>query len=169
MNKLGYGVAVILLAVLSTPAGAEDSPAKNIAAYGKAASIEQGRYLARIAGCNDCHTAGYMASAGNVPEAQWLLGDTLGWQGDWGTTYAINLRLYVQDMSEEQWVTLARTKESRPPMPWFSLREMKDADLRAIYRFLRYLGPAGEPAPAFVPPGQVVAGPVARFPSPPPQ
>lgn len=72
-------------------------------------------------------------------------------------------------MSEEQWVSMARTKQSRPPMPWFSLREMKDADLRAIYRFLRFLGPAGEPAPAYLPPGQQATGPVARFPSSPPR
>ncbi|MEW6692217.1 MAG: cytochrome C [Pseudomonadota bacterium] len=169
MSKFGYGAAAIVLAVLSLQAGADGSPGKDKAIYGKAASIEQGRYLTRIAGCNDCHTAGYMASAGNVPEAQWLLGDSLGWQGDWGTTYAINLRLYVKDMSEEQWVAMARTKQSRPPMPWFGLREMKDADLRAIYRFLRFLGPAGEPAPAYLPPGQQATGPVARFPSPPPR
>lgn len=168
MNKPGHGAFAILLALLSTAAGAEGMPAKDMAAYGDATSIEQGRYLTKIAGCNDCHTAGYMASAGKVPEEKWLLGDALGWQGDWGTTYATNLRLYVKDMSEEQWVTLARTKEARPPMPWFGLREMKDADLRAIYRFLRFLGPAGEPAPAYLPPGQAAAGPVARFPSPPP-
>ncbi len=55
-------------------------------------------------------------------------------------------------MSEEQWVAMARTKQTRPPMPWFGLREMKDVDLRAIYRFLRFLGPAGDPAPAYLPP-----------------
>jgi hypothetical protein len=37
-------------------------------------------------------------------------------------------------------------------MPWFTLREMSDRDLVDIYRFIRALGPAGEPAPAALPP-----------------
>ena len=43
--------------------------------------VERGRYLVRITGCNDCHTAGYAPSGGKVPEAQWLTGDALGWRG----------------------------------------------------------------------------------------
>lgn len=57
-------------------------------------SIERGRYLAKIGGCNDCHTPGYGLSGGQVPEAQWLVGDQLGWNGPWGTTYPSNLRLF---------------------------------------------------------------------------
>ena len=47
-------------------------------------------------GCNDCHTAGYMQKDGQVPETEWLTGDSMGWQGPWGTTYAANLRLLFQ-------------------------------------------------------------------------
>jgi len=60
-------------------------------------SLDRGRYLVKIAGCNDCHTAGYAETAGKVPEKQWLTGDQLGWRGPWGTTYAANLRLYMQN------------------------------------------------------------------------
>jgi mono/diheme cytochrome c family protein len=127
-------------------------------------SLERGRYLVKIAGCNDCHTPGYAETAGKVPEKQWLTGDQLGWRGPWGTTYAINLRLYMQNLSEDQWVKVAKTVQSRPPMPWFTMREMTEQDLRAIYRLIRYLGPAGEPAPAFVPPGEEPKGPYALFP-----
>lgn len=116
--------------------------------------IERGRYLSKIAGCNDCHTAGYMQKNGDVPEKDWLLGDNMGWRGEWGTTYAANLRLYMQPLSESQWLTIARNKPARPPMPWYVLREMEDDDLRALYRFIRHLGPAGTSAPGFVPPGQ---------------
>jgi mono/diheme cytochrome c family protein len=116
--------------------------------------IERGRYLSKIAGCNDCHTAGYMQKNGDVPEQAWLLGDNIGWRGPWGTTYAINLRLYLQPMSEAQWLAVARNKPARPPMPWYVLREMEDDDLRALYRFIRHLGPAGTSAPGFVPPDQ---------------
>ena len=131
-----------------------------------ASSIERGRYLARIAGCNDCHTPGYAQTGGNVPEASWLTGDALGWRGEWGTTYAPNLRLYMQHISEEQWVNIARHLETRPPMPWFALRDMAEEDLRALYRYVRHLGPAGKAAPAYLPPGETPRGPYVQFPSP---
>ena len=127
-------------------------------------SIARGRYIAQIAGCNDCHTAGYAPSGGKVPEKDWLQGDILGWKGDWGTTYAVNLRMYMQGMNEDQWVKTARAIKTRPPMPWFALRDMQEQDLRAFYRFVRSLGPVGDPAPAYVPPGQTPKGPVIQFP-----
>lgn len=129
--------------------------------------IDRGRYLMKIAGCNDCHTAGYAQSGGSVPEAQWLTGDALGWSGPWGTTYAANLRLVIAGMSEQEWIQRARAARYRPPMPWFALRDMSEADLRAAYRYIRSLGPAGSPAPAYVPPGGKAAGPVVTFPAPP--
>jgi hypothetical protein len=46
-------------------------------------------------------------------------------------------------MTAEQFLTLARSP-LRPPMPWFNLRDMKDADVKAIYAYLRHLGPTGE-------------------------
>lgn len=129
--------------------------------------VERGRYLSRIAGCNDCHTPGYLLAEGKVPEKVWLTGDTLGWRGPWGTTYASNLRLFVQAMTEAQWVKVAQVLKVRPPMPWFNLNLMHEEDLKAIYQFLRYLGPGGAPAPAYVPPDQEPKTPYALFPSPP--
>lgn len=139
--------------------------AAGTAAPGK--DIERGRYLVRIGGCNDCHTAGYAMSAGQVPEKEWLTGDQLGWRGPWGTTYPSNLRLTMNAMGENDWIKMARTMKTRPPMPWFTLRDMHKDDLRAIYRFIRRLGPAGRPAPAFVPPDRVAEGPAIQFPMPP--
>ena len=126
--------------------------------------VDRGRYVVRIAGCNDCHTAGYPDSGGTVPVEKWLTGDRLGWRGPWGTTYATNLRTYMNGITEQQWVSLARVMRPRPPMPWFSLRDMTDEDLRAIYQFVRSLGPGGEPAPAYLPPGQTPSGPYVQFP-----
>jgi mono/diheme cytochrome c family protein len=131
------------------------------------ASIERGRYLAKVAGCNDCHTPGYAMSGGNVPEKDWLVGDRLGWQGPWGTTYPANLRINLARMSEDEWVRVAHSAQYRPPMPWFALRDMSEQDLRALHRFVRSLGVAGAPAPAYVPPGQPAQGPVVTFPAPP--
>ena len=102
-----------------------------------------------------------------MAEEKWLIGDRLGWRGPWGTTYATNLRTYLAGVSEAEWVRLARTLRSRPPMPWFILRDMTDEDLRAIYQFVRSLGPSSESVPAFVPPGQEPPPPYVQFPEPP--
>ena len=48
-------------------------------------------------------------------------------------------------------------------MPWFNLRDMTDADLRAIYHFVRKLGPAGQPAPNYAAPGVAVTTPYIDF------
>lgn len=129
-----------------------------------AQGIERGRYLVRIAGCNDCHTPGYARTGGKVGEKDWLTGDSVGWQGAWGTTYPSNLRLALAKMTENDWVRLAKTAQYRPPMPWFALHDMTEGDLRAIYRYVRHLGTAGQPAPAYLPPGQAAKGPVIAFP-----
>jgi mono/diheme cytochrome c family protein len=129
--------------------------------------VNRGRYLIKVAGCNDCHTPGYGPTGGKVPEEKWLTGDILGWNGPWGTTYATNLRLYMQDLSEDQWIKKAKTLSARPPMPWFNVQAMSASDLRAMYRYVRYLGPAGKPAPAYLPPTQTPPEPAVRFPAPP--
>jgi len=40
-----------------------------------------------------------------------------------------------------------------------ALRAMREDDRRALYRFVKSLGPAGVPAPAYTPPGQPPAPP----------
>jgi len=165
-------IKALLLAAFALPlsaAAAQSEEAQGKVNRSKAdpQQVERGRYLAKVAGCNDCHTPGYAMSGGKVPEAQWLTGDKLGWRGPWGTTYAINLRLYMKDMTEAQWVRRAKTVESRPPMPWFALHDMTERDLKAIYHFTKSLGPVGEPAPHFVPPGREPQGPYVQFPAPP--
>jgi hypothetical protein len=41
--------------------------------------------------------------------------------------------------------------------------------VRAIYRYLKYMGPAGQPAPAYVPPDKEPKPPFVQFPPPPPK
>ena len=117
-------------------------------------SVERGRYLAIIGGCNDCHTPGYPEAGGNIPEAQWLTGVPVGFRGPWGTTYPANLRLHMSGMSEDEWVEAAKHLQTRPPMPWFAVQAMSDTDLRSLHRLVVSLGPAGEKMPDAVPPGQ---------------
>jgi mono/diheme cytochrome c family protein len=101
------------------------------------ATLERGRYVLTISGCNDCHTAGFAVSEGNV-------------------------------LSEDQWVTAAKTLVRRPPMPWFNLNQTSEDDLRAMYQFIRSLGEPGEPGRAYIPPDQEPPPPYATFPAPPP-
>ena len=129
----------------------EESVSKEIAAIDPL--IARGRYLSTIAGCNDCHTAGFAPSGGSMPEKDWLLGDAIGFRGPWGTTYSSNLRYYLSGFSEEQWIVVARNLKSRPPMSSYSLNQMEEDDLRAIYRFVKSLGEKGGPGPSYVPPG----------------
>ena len=130
------------------------------------AEAARGKYLIQIAGCNDCHTPGYATSGGKVEEKLWLTGDQLGWRGPWGTTYASNLRLTVKNMTADQFMNYVRS-EFKPPMPWFNLRDMSDRDVKAIYAYVKHLGPFGQPAPQYVPPNQNPGGPFVQFPAPP--
>ena len=153
-HKLLYSLLMPLV-LFTFSAQAAEAPAHKT-------SIERGRYLIVAGGCNDCHTPGYPESGGKTPQAEWLTGNAVGFQGPWGTSYPVNLRLAAQNMSEAQW--LARVRQPMlPPMPWFNLSEMTDTDLIAMYRFIRTLGPAGEPAPAAAKPGVAVTTPYIEF------
>jgi mono/diheme cytochrome c family protein len=168
----GCAATAFALWLTSAPAAAANpatpTQARAAGTSADAISVERGRYVAKIAGCNDCHTAGYAPTGGAVPEKEWLKGDGLGWNGPWGTTYAPNLRIFMSRGTEDQWVHFARSAQLRPPMPWFALRDMSEADLRSLYRFVRSLGAVGEPAPAYLPPGVEPKGPHAKFVLPPP-
>lgn len=117
--------------------------------------VESGRYLAIVAGCNDCHTDGYLMNEGKVPEEDWLAGSPVGWQGPWGTTYPTNLRLRVQEWTEDQWVETLKTRKGLPPMPWMNVNKMSEEDMRAIYAYIRSLGPKGEHMPLAIGPGEI--------------
>jgi len=114
--------------------------------------------------CNNCHTDKYAAKAGDVPEANWLLGNSVGWRSKTGTVYAPNLRLYLQSMSVEAWLIAARVARPRAPMPWWTLRDTSDEDLIAMYRYIQTLKPAGSPAPTFLPADQVPPPPYNQLP-----
>ena len=145
-------VRTILIAAFTVTTIA--NPGQVLAETADSVQIERGKYLVRITGCNDCHTGNYLRSEGDVPEEEWLTGNPVGWRGPWGTTYGANLRTLVDTLTAEQWVALTRSLKARPPMPWFNINEMSEEDSLAMYEYIRYLGPAGEPAPAYVPPDQ---------------
>ena len=161
---------IIAAAVALSPwiAIAADAPKSAPTKPADSKQLERGRYMVDIGGCNDCHTDGYGPRDGNVPQKDWLLGGgPLGFRGPWGTTYAPNLRLTVSKMSETEWVKYAKVLKTRPPMPWFNLNKMTEPDLRAMYRFIRSLGPVGEAAPAYLPPDKQPNPPFIQWPMPP--
>lgn len=152
MRLLVIAVSGLALALAACTQKAATPPAEPVVAAQD--KIAAGRYLVRIGGCNDCHTAGFPESGGNVPETNWLMGDAPGFNGPWGTTYPANLRLSVQNMTEEEWVGAMHQRKTMPPMPWPSINAMNEQDLRAIYQYVHSLGPKGDPAPTAQPPGQ---------------
>jgi mono/diheme cytochrome c family protein len=155
-TTIAWGCAAVLWLLVAGQGAAVASEA------GVDARVARGKYLVTISGCNDCHTPGFGEANGATPERDWLVGSPVGFQGPWGTSYAANLRLVIGSMSESEWVAHAR-KERLPPMPWFNLARMTDPDLRAMYAYVKSLGPAGTAAPAYVAPGGKVTTPYIVF------
>jgi hypothetical protein len=128
--------------------------------------VAAGEYLTTVGGCNDCHTQGWAESNGRTPPAERLAGTSVGYRGPWGTTYPANLRLVAQRKTEDAWVrtlTTADGGKGKPPMPWMNTAATSDRDLRAMYRYIRGLGPRGEPAPRALPPGRTPNTPFIDF------
>lgn len=130
------------------------------------ADINRGRYMVEIMGCNDCHTSGTIGGASTIPEEDWLLGSDRGFHGPWGTAYPTNLRLLLNAMTEDEWLVLARKMRSNSPMAWSWLPKATEQDLRAMYRFVKFLGPKGVPAPERLPAGVRPTTPYIEFPLP---
>jgi hypothetical protein len=70
-------------------------------------------------------------------------------------------------MDEAAWLKYSAELHTRPPMPDFAVRMMNETDRTALYRFIRSLGPAGQPAPAYLPPGQAPQVPYVQWMLPP--
>ena len=155
--RLNVGTSAIAFVVISIGSAVAQ-------AVSPTAMLDRGRHLILIGHCNNCHTAGYTVSAGKVPEEQWLMGNPVGWRGKNGTTYASNLRLIVQGISEADWIRMLRTVQWRAPMPWWSMRDHTDEELKAMYHYIRSLMPVGKPAPSFLPPDQVPRPPYQQLP-----
>ena len=128
--EMKWTAILIGLCISVAPATAQDAEP----------SVERGRYLVTITGCNDCHTAGYGEAKGDIPESEWLKGSTVGFRGPWGTSYASNLRLQIPLWTEDRWVGYVRSSFHTlwPPMPWYDVQKMSEPDLRSITDSLRH-------------------------------
>ena len=132
-----------------------NEPAAPGADYGKTVSI--------IGGCNDCHTADYNMKGGVINPDTALKGNPVGYQGPWGTTYAMNLRILAASMTEDGWVNFLQTFTARPPMPYYNVHALDEIQMRSLYQYIVSLGAPGDPAPDYVPPGQKPKFPYAVF------
>jgi hypothetical protein len=129
----------------------------------QAATMEQaGEYLTLVGSCNDCHTQGWVESGGKTPPADRFAGLNVGFRGSWGTSYGKNLRTITQRITEDRWVQILKTSDEgdgKPPMPWWNTAQLSDRDLRAMYRYIKSLGPKANGVPRGLPVGKEPAGP----------
>jgi mono/diheme cytochrome c family protein len=148
LSRRTVAAVTAIIAVLLCASAIE----RAIAAPRPDALLARGRTLVAFGSCNDCHTPGWRESDGTVAPAAWMTGSNIGYRGPWGTVYPANVRLEFQRIDEATWLAMVHTRGGHPPMKWHDLRALPDPDLRAIYRFVKSLGPAGVPEPASVPP-----------------
>ena len=83
------------------------------------------------------------------------------WVGPWGTSFASNLSPDPETgtgaWNEELFIRILRTgkfmgagRDILPPMPWYDLAKLNDADLKAILAYLKSLKPVKNQVPAAV-------------------
>ena len=129
----------------------------------EAQTMEQaGEYLTIVGSCNDCHTQDWVAKKGQVAPADRFAGLDVGFRGEWGTVYGKNLRTITQRQSEDHWVQVLKTADGgdgHPPMPWWNTALMSDRDLRAMFRYIKSLGPNTKGVPRNLKPGVEPKGP----------
>jgi cytochrome c553 len=126
-------------------------------------SVAKGERVSIIGGCHDCHSVGYGESNGKIDPATALTGNPVGYNGPWGTSYAVNLRLVVAGMTEDDWVKYLQTFTATPPMPWFNVHHLDESEMRSLYQYIASLGEPGQPAPKALPPGEKPTTPYVVF------
>ena len=103
-----------------------------------------------------------------VAPGNWVLTDdgTTTWVGPWGISYSANLTpdssaglgLWTADSFIKTMRTGKHMGTGRmllPPMPWQSIGQLSDNDLRAIFAYLQTLKPINNRVPTPVPPNML--------------
>ena len=171
-NQLHTGLACVACLALGVVATGCDRRPLDLAAGhveltdATARTLERGRYLARVTGCNDCHTPGGMFGAPDP--ARQLSGSELGWRGPWGVTYPRNLspdrETGLGGWSATQIVTAIRLgvrpdgSAIRPPMPWPTYAALSDGDAYAIAAYLQSIPAVHHVSPVAVGPEAAAPG-----------
>jgi len=104
--------------------------------------------------------------AGVLGPTQWgalTNGELTAWAGPWGVSFAANLTPdKATGLGGWTWAQfrdsmrngkhLGNGRDLLPPMPWMSVAGLADADLRALFAYLRSLKPVENRVPAPIPP-----------------
>lgn len=100
---------------------------------------------------------------------KWVLftGDLTATVGPWGVSFAANLtpaatgigswsfEQFKKAMTEGKFKGLDNSRPIMPPMPWESLRELKENDLKAIFTYLMSIKPIENIVPNYIPPTEL--------------
>ncbi len=120
-----------------------------------------------------------MPAAPGLPPGPWgvvVAADLTAWSGPWGTSFSANLtpdretglgrwteRNFIETMRTGRHMGLGRP--ILPPMPYRNYGRMTDADLEAVFAYLRSIPPLRNRVPAPMPPPAAAGGtapPAAR-------
>jgi mono/diheme cytochrome c family protein len=107
------------------------------------------------------HPAGLTVPPPPGPSGPWIgsvTGTFTAWSGPWGVSYTANLTpdkaTGLGEWTEQQFVDTIRTgrrqgrgREILPPMPWPAFKNLNDADLKAIFAYLRTVTPIENKVP----------------------
>lgn len=121
--------------------------------------VKRGEYLVRIMDCGGCHTVGGLFF--QPDNTKFLIGDTVGFTGPWGTAYPKNLtpddETGLGKWTDEEIIKALRLrvrkngKPTLPMMPTFDA--LSDEDARAVAAYLKSLKPVKNVVPENLPPG----------------
>jgi hypothetical protein len=108
-----------------------------------AAPLERGRYLARMASCNHCHTP---AQQGQPREDLAFAGGNMFSQEKRASLNITPDPSAISYFDETIFINFMRTgafgaRRMNPPMPWMVYRNMTDEDLKGLWEFVRNLKP----------------------------
>jgi hypothetical protein len=92
------------------------------------------------------------------------------WAGPWGVSFGTNLtpdkETGIGEWTEEAFMQAMRTgkhqgqpngRDILPPMPWQSIAQMTDEDLKMVWAYLRSIPPVKNQVPLPVPPSAPAA------------
>jgi mono/diheme cytochrome c family protein len=135
-------------------------------------TIEHGKYLVTLGGCNDCHTPGYFF--GKPDKARELGGSEVGFEvPGLGVFYGPNLTPDKESglgtWSETDIVKAIQTgvrpdgRELVPVMPWPAFAKLTKSDAEAIAAYLKSLPPVRNQVPGPFGPSQTPTSFVVRI------
>jgi len=117
-----------------------------VAETDKSDPVKRGRYLAEVGSCVECHTR-HNDRHDPLPGMEFAGGDEF--RGPWGLTRAANITPHASGIAhynEELFVRTMRTgniggRRLSPIMPWIGIRNLTDADLKALWAYLKTVKP----------------------------